>query len=343
MHESFSLPRLDTCLREWPLGSPLEPLALARLMEQLVGQGLDRLPLPGQGQTLLRWQALARVAACDLSLCKLFEGHTDALAIMQYWSAPLPCADSTWGMWAAESPRARVTLHATRHSRDVRLQGLKAWCSGASILSHGLLTAWDADGRQRLVAVALEQPGVHVTSDGWQAVGMAASQSVEVVLDGAHGQLVGPADGYLQRPGFWHGGAGIAACWHGAAQAIGQALRQHCNARPEPHALAHLGVVECALQASASLLRDTAQWIDQRPATAAELPARRLRAACEASATQVLEHVGRALGATPYCRDAHLARLFADLPVYLRQSHAERDLAVLGSLVATHPEGGWLP
>ncbi|WP_241109972.1 acyl-CoA dehydrogenase [Pseudomonas sp. MPFS] len=343
MHGNFSLTRLDTCLREWPLGSPLEPRALARLMERLVGQGLDRLPLPGQGQTLLRWQALARVAACDLSLCKLYEGHTDALAIMRYWSAPLPPADSTWGMWAAEPPQARVILHATRHAGAVRLQGLKAWCSGASLLSHGLLTAWDAEDRQYLVAVALDQTGVQVTGNGWQAVGMAASQSVEVVLDGAHGQLVGPAHGYLQRPGFWQGGAGIAACWHGAAQAIGQALRRHCTERPEPHALAHLGAVDCALQASANLVRSTARWIDQHPTAAAEVPARRLRAACEASATQVLEHVGRALGATPYCRDAHLARLFADLPVYLRQSHAERDLAVLGGLVAADPEGDWLP
>ncbi len=349
MHENVSLHRLHACLHGWSASNPLQPQLLAQLMAQLCRQGLDRLPLPGQGQTLLRWQALARVAACDLSLCKLYEGHTDALAIMQYWSVPPAPTGSTWGMWAAEPPQARVTLHApthANHASGVRLQGLKAWCSGAAILSHALLTAWDADGRQQLVAVALDQPGVQVTEHGWQAVGMAASQSVEVLFNGARGQLVGPADGYLQRPGFWQGGAGIAACWHGAAQAIGQALRSQCAQRPEPHALAHLGAVECALQVSASLLRSTAQWIDEQPMAAAELPARRLRAACEASASQVIEHVGRALGATPYCRDAHLARLLADLPVYLRQSHAERDLAALGSLVAAHADhadGDWMP
>ena len=41
-------------------------------------------------------------------------------------------------------------------------------------------------------------------------------------------------------------------------------------------------------------------------------------------------YLGRALGAGPLCKDEHLARLFADLPVFLRQSHAERDLEALG-------------
>jgi hypothetical protein len=39
------------------------------------------------------------------------------------------------------------------------------------------------------------------------------------------------------------------------------------------------------------------------------------------------------LGAGPYCKDRQFARLIADLPVFLRQSHAERDLAALGRQV----------
>jgi len=51
--------------------------------------------------------------------------------------------------------------------------------------------------------------------------------------------------------------------------------------------------------------------------------------------------VGRAMGATPFCRDARFARLAADLPVFLRQSHAERDLAELGRLVTAQDDPGW--
>jgi len=57
----------------------IEPAAA---LQRLIDAGVDRLPLPGHGATLARWRALAAVGAHDLSLAKLFEGHTDALAIL---------------------------------------------------------------------------------------------------------------------------------------------------------------------------------------------------------------------------------------------------------------------
>lgn len=313
-------------------------VALGDCLRALVEAGLDRLPLPGSGHTLERFQRLAEVGGHDLGLCKLFEGHTDALAIIeQLGGSPTP--GSTWGMWAAEPPQARVNVTPAGHM--VALQGRKAWCSGAAVLSHALLTAWDADEQQQLVAVALDQPGVTVTEQGWQAVGMAATGSVEVLFDGAEAQAIGNPGDYLQRPGFWQGGIGIAACWYGAARQIADGLRNQCEQRPEPHALAHLGAVDSALQAAADVLRFSALHIDAHPEDNAELLARRARAVVEQSAEQVMREVGRALGAGPFCKDRHFARLNADLPVFLRQSHAERDLAALGQLVAGHSAEAW--
>ncbi|MDQ3202537.1 MAG: acyl-CoA dehydrogenase, partial [Pseudomonadota bacterium] len=161
---------------------------------------------------------------------------------------------------------------------------------------------------------------------------------VEVLFDGAEAQAIGQPGDYLQRPGFWQGGIGIAACWYGAAQSIAERLRSHCAQRPEPHALAHLGAVDCALQSAAAVLRISALTIDAAPLDDAQLLARRARAVVEQAAEQVIFHVGHALGAGPYCKDRHFARLIADLPVFLRQSHAERDLAALGEQVLS---GTW--
>jgi len=313
-------------------------LALGNCLRALVEAGLDRLPLPGSGHTLERFQRLAEVGGHDLGLCKLFEGHTDALAIIeQLGGSPTP--GSTWGMWAAEPPQAKVKVSPAGHM--VALHGRKAWCSGAAVLSHALLTAWDADDQQQLVAVALDQPGVTITEQGWQAVGMAATGSVEVLFDDAEAQAIGNPGDYLQRPGFWQGGIGIAACWYGAARQIAETLRRQCGQRPEPHALAHLGAVDSALQAAADVLRFSALHIDAHPEDNAELLARRARAVVEQSAEQVMREVGRALGAGPFCKDRHFARLSADLPVFLRQSHAERDLAALGQMVAGHSAEAW--
>jgi alkylation response protein AidB-like acyl-CoA dehydrogenase len=313
--------------------------ALGDVLKALQREGLDQLPLPGGGQTLERFSRLAQVAGHDLRLCKLFEGHTDALAIIAELHSPLPPLGSTWGMWAAEPPTAKVRVR--RDGQRLLLDGRKAWCSGAAVVSHGLLTAWDEADQQQLVAVPMQQPGITVTDQGWHAVGMAATGSVEIVFNEATGIAVGGPGDYLARAGFWHGGIGIAACWYGAAQRLAEGLREQCAKRPEPHALAHLGAVDSALNSAACVLRACAEQVDRQPVADARQLAQRARACVEDTVEQVIHHVGRALGAGPYCKDPHFAQLMADLPVYVRQSHAERDLAALGELVAGEPTGRW--
>jgi len=315
-------------------------------LHQLVRQGLDQLPMPGSGDTLQRWKALCAVAQHDLSLVKLFEGHTDALAVMSEVDPTFtPEPGATWGMWAAESPGGRVMV-AGQAPDAVRLDGTKCWCSGAAHVSHGLLTAWFADGRgPQLVRVVMEQPGVSVSSAGWNAVGMAASASVDVTFNHAVGACVGGDGAYLQRPGFWQGGAGIAACWHGGALALAGALQRSLVQAPpssrNAFRLAALGKVGVALQSTAALLRETALWIDEHPSQDAGAMALRVRLAAEGSARRVLDEVGRALGATPFCRDAPFAQMAADLPVFLRQSHAERDFVALGEHLVSLGGPSW--
>ncbi|MDZ5602789.1 acyl-CoA dehydrogenase family protein [Pseudomonas sp. RP23018S] len=318
----------------------LDP-ALHALMQALCSRHFDTLPLPGQGRTLQRWQTLAQVAGCDLALAKLYEGHTDALAILAECAPAGFARAGIWGVWAAEPPDARARIVA-REGREVRLQGRKAWCSGALQIDRALITAWAEDDQPYLVALDLRHPSQRISAEGWQAVGMASTASIELSFDDSPATLIGQAGDYLNRPGFWHGGGGIAACWYGAAHALAGYLREHCRQpRADAHAQAHLGAVDVALQGARLALQDCARWIDRHPLADAELPVRRVRAVVEQAAETVIHHVGRALGATPFCRTGHFARLSADLPVYLRQSHAERDLAALGQQVAHLAVGDW--
>lgn len=331
-----------------PLGAPADRLA------SLVRRGLGRLPLPASGETWLRWRSLATVAAFDLSLAKLYEGHTDALAIMaELGVRDLPQA-STWGTWAAEAPDGRTGRTIALRLPDGRLalRGGKSWCSGAAALSHGLLTAWFADGRgPQLVRVAMAQPGITVDAAAWRAIGMAGSASFGVAFDGTQGDVLGEAVGelgdYLSRPGFWQGGAGVAACWYGGAMALGAALHRAVAHAPSasrsPFKLAALGKIDVSLQTTASLLRESAAWIDQHPQADASAVALRARLAAEDCARCVLDEAGRALGAAAFCRDAHFARMAADLPVFVRQSHAERDFAALGERLVKQENEPWQP
>ncbi|WP_162064652.1 acyl-CoA dehydrogenase [Burkholderia sp. THE68] len=312
-----------------------------RALRALIDAGLDRLPLPGHGNTPERWRALGTVAAFDLSLVKLYEGHTDALAILAELDAAHADEGSAWAVWAAEPPSARLTALGDPESQTLLLQGTKAWCSGAASVTHALVTAWNDRDEPVLAAIDLNQDGVRITDAGWQAVGMKASASVDVHFERVPARRIGAPRAYLERPGFWQGGAGIAACWFGAAAGVAAFVARDARHRAGPHKLAHLGAIDTTLSATAALLRETAAFIDREPRADAMVATMRARLAAEQAAALVVERAGRALGAGPLCRDAHFAQLMADLPVFIRQSHAERDESSLAERVIEEEGTSW--
>lgn len=310
---------------------------LTRLREK----ALDQLPMPGKGATLDRWRALAAVGQFDLSLTKLYEGHTDALAILNELEPAGEIDAGAWCVWAAESPHGR-TVFEPAGNKQVRLSGAKHWCSGAITGHHALLTAWGQDGGgPQLIALPLDQPGIVIDADRWKAVGMASSMSVNVAFDGVKGRRIGDLGAYLSRPGFWHGGAGIAACWYGGATGIASVLRKSLltpgAADPGGYKLASLGKIELALGETAAVLRHAASWIDTHPLQDASGVALTARLSAERCARLVLDEVGKAMGASPFCLNEKFAKAAADLPVFIRQSHADRDFAALGER-AIRPE-----
>ena len=299
-----------------------------------VESGRLNLPLPGGGRTRQRWVALAELGEEDLSLARLAEGHTDALAILAELGAlTAPPTGSRWGVWAAQPPGPGLT--ASKTARGWRLDGTKQYCSGARSVTDALVTATAPDG-SRLFAVSTRDlspvPGT------WPATGMAGSDTLNVDFTDIPAESVGSPGRYTGRPGFAHGGAGVAACWYGGARGVGHTLLAAAAKRDlGPHALAHLGAVDIALHTARAALEQAAAEIDADPEdhqNGGWRRALRVRALVEATATEVMQRVGRGLGAGPLSHDETHGRRVADLTVYLRQHHAERDLAELGALVA---------
>jgi hypothetical protein len=316
--------------------APTPPLAFRRdtresfletKMRAVIKEEGDRLPHPGKGQTLRRWQALAEAGAGDLSFAKIFESHTDALAILLELNGHAE-DDALCAVWAAEPPGEALELETGN-----RLIGRKSWCSAAGFVDIALVTV--RRGGERLLAkVDLRQFGITVDLANWKAVGMRDTQSGVVTFDGVAAEIIGEDGSYTDRPGFWQGGAGIAAVWFGAACAIGERLSRSTAIHRDPHAAAHLGAMDVALSSAKAVLESAAAWIDAQPAADALTVALRARAAVEAAANEVLLRTGRALGPGPMCMDSIHAQRCVDLEVFLRQSHAERDLELLGRSVA---------
>ncbi|WP_327287926.1 acyl-CoA dehydrogenase [Streptomyces sp. NBC_01198] len=312
----------------------------SRWVADLSSGALD-CPLPGSGRTAERFATLSSAAERDLCAARLFEGHVDAAAILDELGAPAPQPGERWGVWAAEPPGAGVT--ATLTGGGWELSGLKAYCSGAHSCTHALVTANTEDGRCLFaveVAARHDQPGsgCRPVEGSWQALGMAGSDTPDVRFDRVTAEPVGGVEAYLTRPGFQHGGIGVAACWYGGARAVANTLMGQAAERgPDPLTDAHLGAVDIRLHAADAVLRQAADEIDLDPediAGTAEKRSLRARAFVESVCADVLTHVGRATGAGPLCHDERHARNAADLSVYIRQHHGERDLAALGRLIA---------
>jgi len=288
------------------------------------------LPHPGQGHTLQRWQHLAAVAAHDLSVCKLAEAHWDALAILQdLLRMDCNVGSKRWAVWAADNPK--VPLHLVHLNGDAYLQGSKSWCSGADVVTHALLTCTDENADSYLCLLDLHAPGIEQDHSQWQPLGMRNVRTVQLHFTQTPVHVLGTRSIYLERPGFWHGGAGIAACWYGAACAIAQKLRKQLAAS-NPHAAAHLGAMFAQLRAVRAMFHQLASCIDYDPRRAWIEEILALRSMMRNVATSVIEHSARAMGPGPLCTDAAHAQRCADLAVWVTQQHAERDDEGLGKL-----------
>ncbi|WP_300014202.1 acyl-CoA dehydrogenase family protein [Pseudonocardia sp.] len=295
----------------------LGPPAAGATLADLLRDGSLDLPLPGHGDTALRWSVLTGWGRTDLVLARLAEGHTDAVAILaEAGGKPVP--DARYGVWAARSGGTGAVLV------DGAVHGTVRFCSGAHTLDRALVVTPDG-----IVDVELSDPRVRPVEGSWRPAGMAASDSVDVVFDGVPaGAVIGAPGFYTDRPGFCWGGGGVAAVWLGGAAGVVDDVREHAD---DPHGLTHLGALHTALAGTDALLARTAAGIDADPAADHATAVAIVRASAEHTARAVLDLAPRLAGATVLSRHERLGDRLADLGVYVRQHHAERDLAALGA------------
>lgn len=293
------------------------------------------LPLPGSGRTLELWEALASVASVDLGAVRALEPHVDAVAILaQSGQSSLVTPGSTWGVFAAEGGNDPVI--ATPAGGGWTLSGVKPWCSLADRLSNALISASTVDGDRMLFAISLAD--VSVDEGAWHSRGLAEIPSGPIRLDAVPATAVGDAGWYLTRPGFAWGGIGVAACWFGGA--VGIARTVFASTRSDsPLALMHLGAIDELIQSSRRALAEAADLIDAGDDD--RFLAKRVRGTVAKAAEEIITRSGHALGPAPLALDDEHAKRVADLTIYIRQHHAEKDDASLGSALLKKDVAPW--
>jgi alkylation response protein AidB-like acyl-CoA dehydrogenase len=290
----------------------------------------ETMPLPGGGQTPARHRRLMEIGREDLSLARLAEAHWDAVAILAE-AGRTPEAGALYAVWASEIANDPLSLNLSGSSRTI--SGKKMFCSGAGLVDHALVTVGEPD--HRLIDIDLKAAGMSAQFDDcdWKTTAfqeIRTSTASFFATPISEKDFIGDPGWYLGRTGFWHGACGAAACWAGGAGGlVDWALGQK---RDDPHTLAHLGAMQASVWALKSCLDSAGAEIDKQPQDlrAARSRALILRHLVEQESTNILRRLPRAYGPYPLAMNEQTARRYHELDLYLRQSHAERDLEALG-------------
>jgi alkylation response protein AidB-like acyl-CoA dehydrogenase len=321
----------------------------APLPTRLGGSGLSE---PGQTLTLLR--VLRHIGRGNLAVGRVYEGHVNALQLLQRFGRPEQiagwAADAVaghlFGVWNTEAHDG-VKLQPLPDGR-YRLQGSKTFASGAGHVTRPLLTAALPDGGwQMLILPADTQPPTLDTSF-WRPLGMRASASFRADFTGLEirpQDLLGAPGSYYQQPAFSGGAIRFAAVQLGGAEAVFDETRhflQRLGRTDDPYQRQRLGEMSVLIESGNLWLRGAADHAT-RPAAEAEPEAtvayaNMMRTAVEEICLRVLQLAERCVGARGLLQPEPFERLHRDLTHYLRQPAPDAAQADAGRFVLSRPE-----
>ena len=337
----------------------------------LAAAGWLRAPLPvaagGAGlatsgdpaATGLALDALRALGRADLPLARLYEGHVNAVKLVELHArASLRelvrervRAGTLLGVWGAPG---RDPLRVAEARPDGwTLAGSKAFASGLGTVGLAVVTVADPDApdASRLLLVDVDDPA-RQHPDEWDANGMRATRSGGYRFDGvwlAPGRRIGAPGVYEREPWFEGGIWRYVAAHVGAMEGLVDATLGELVARDradDPYQRARIGRAAVLAVGARALVERAAHEVESadpddadgtRRAVALALLARE---GVEESAVALMGLVERALGMAAFARGRPVERRRRDLGLYLRQAAPDAKLArAVDGLVADAPRG----
>lgn len=322
-----------TTLAPYPL--PLATLPSAQEPDRLEAERQRALRrLADRPWTTLGWtslldelQALGRT---DIPLARLVEGHVDAMRILaELAGRPVPSA--VYGVWASRSHATGLRLEGDR------IVGTLRFASGVGLVDRALVPVWIDDRHHQLFDVDVYSWQGDESS--WRTRAMAASRSLTVEVDEPRPTVaVGAVDAYLQRPGFFPGGIGVAAVWAGGAARVADLTLAYGEGAPEsPARTARWGRVRLELACAAGLLDAAGRALSLGRALGEDGRgldlATEVRAGVARSVRAVVEECRALAGPAGLAYDADLTQAIDDLALYVAQENADSSQRHLGGLL----------
>ncbi|APH72963.1 acyl-CoA dehydrogenase family protein [Aquibium oceanicum] len=321
--------------------------------EELAMRGhLGRPPIAvGQAADLLH--LLSAVGRGDLSVGRIFEGHVNALVLIDRFGTAHQretafrnaSAEATYGVWNTDAPSNPLVLESGS------LSGAKNFASGVDGLACAIVTVTLAEGRQMIL---LPTSVLTVDRSWWKPSGMRASGSHIISVENLNvsdEMFLGAPDTYIREPLFSGGAIRFVAVQTGGIHAIFDCAVEHLRRTGRagnPYQSQRIALMGAALQTAYDwLLRGAEAWEQAENDPEDKAAANRLiattqaaRAVIERSAMTVLELAEQGVGAAGFNAPHPLERLDRDLRTYLRQPNPDGSLASLGDAITA---GAWGP
>jgi alkylation response protein AidB-like acyl-CoA dehydrogenase len=301
---------------------------------------------PAEAAQLLR--VLAAMGRGNLSVGRIFEGHVNALLLIQLFGdaaqrtqyQTFASGGALFGIWNTDLPGSPVVLD----SGDLR--GKKSFASGVDDLDYALITASMHEGRQMVMVPVRHLP---VDRAWWRPLGMHASGSHVIDLAGIRVQpdsLLCSPDDYIKEPWFSAGAIRFAAVNVGGMHAVLDTAALHLREtkrRDDPHQRHRLGQMAIEVETGYAWLEHAARFwasMDRREKGDVIAPLTAARLAIERAALNVLELAERSVGTAGMIRPHALERWIRDLRTYLRQPNPDAASAAVGAALS---DGSWHP
>lgn len=316
--------------------------------------GGDGLGLGRSGPALTA--VLTAIGSGDLSVGRLYEGHVNALLLVDRFGTPaqkrrVAAAVIQQGMllgvWNTDARRPLTLLGGMG---GWRLTGGKAFASGAGLVSLALVTAGLPGGGRQMLLVPMRPDGTRIDKTVWTPLGMRGSMSFEVDFDGIAvdaGDFLGAPDDYLAEPWFSAGCIRFAAVQLGGALALLRVVHTHLRAagrESDPYQVERFARMRGAVEGARLWLSHAADTVDRAEASKAEAviaSANMARHAVEEACRLVLDLAGRSIGVKGMLAPHPMERLIRDLSTYLCQPAPDGALASVGQQALAAGELPW--
>ena len=290
-------------------------------------------------------RALTIIGSGDLALGRLYEGHVNALLLIERFGSPtlrqrvaaVARRDNLLGVWNTDG---RTPLALVAAAGSWRLVGGKSFASGAGLVAQALVTARLPDGGRQMLLLPMADMDERVDRTTWKPMGMRASMSFDVDFGGIEiddGTFVGQPGDYLAEPWFSAGCIRFLAVQLGGAFAILNIVHDHLRQTgraDDPYQIERFARMRIAVETGQLWLDRAGATFDRADAETNTEPtieiANMARHVVENICTLVIELAGRSIGVAGMMAPHPLERLIRDLSTYLRQPAPDAALAMVG-------------